>query len=71
MAISTDQWDAEELVCIRVTYADGTSGRSGRMRRVDAERHLSSAKWLLHKTPPLTRSTNHVIQAKIIPWSEA
>lgn len=69
--MSSDQFDPTQLVYVRVTFTDGTTGRSARMNRIEAERHLNSVSWLLFKTPRFTRSKKHVDRVIIVPWSEA
>ena len=56
--MSSDQWDPNERVRVRYTYADGRRERlwTGTMTRREAEEHLASALFLAnpwHKGRPV------------------
>ena len=70
--MSSDQWDADEQVRVRVSFLDGSKPSwSKRMTRREAEQWLATRSWLFAKSPPIVPGVRYPCSAAIVPWSEA
>ena len=64
--MSTDQWDAEQVVRIRMKHRDDAESWSRRLARREAERDVSYGSTHLAIEHAKGRE---VISAKIVPWT--
>lgn len=70
--MSSDQWDPDEQVRVRVRFLDGSKPSwSPVMTRRDAELWLSSTTWRFSKFPPIVPGIRHPCSAAIVPWSDS
>jgi hypothetical protein len=65
--MSSDQWDPEQVVRVRVRLEGGRAKWSRRIPRREAERHLASAIWLACPTWKGER----VVSAAIVIWGHS
>ncbi len=63
--MSSDQWDPEQMVRVRLRLEDGSEAWSGRLLRWQAERQLASAPWLALPT----WNGRRVVSAAIVIWA--
>jgi hypothetical protein len=68
--MSSDQWDSQETVRIRLFLVDGNERWSQRMTRWEAELFMASADWLCAPCwPNDLNDLTPVAQAAIVRWT--
>jgi hypothetical protein len=72
--MSTDQWDPDEIVQIRMVMENGKHEWSDTMPRKVAELHISSGEWLMYPTWEVTEASGKtvkqpVVSAKIVKYT--